>query len=105
MSGRYLEWASSQAAYSGSSDDDNSVEGSDSANTRVIASDYERFAGLDVDKKSLAVSFTDHQQLKQALRLPYGVAQLLSYVRKHFRSSAWRLFIKLGPPASGSKMS
>jgi len=40
--------------------------------------------GLDVDKKSLAVSFTDHQQLKQAFRWRDSAAQLLYYVRKHF---------------------
>jgi hypothetical protein len=44
---------------------------------------YDVFAGLDVDKKSTAVSFTDHQQLKQALRLPYSAELLLRYVRKH----------------------
>jgi hypothetical protein len=42
------------------------------------------FDGLDVDKKSRAVIFTDHQQLMQSLRLPDSAAQLLSYVRKHF---------------------
>ena len=33
---------------------------------------------------SMAVIFTDHQQLRQSLPLPYSAAQLLSYVGKHF---------------------
>jgi hypothetical protein len=45
---------------------------------------YDVFAALDVDKKSMAVMFTDHQQLMQSLRLPYSAEQLLNYVRKHF---------------------
>ncbi len=52
--------------------------------TQFVPRNYDLFAGLDVDKKSMAVSFTDHQQLKQALRLPYSAELLVSYVRKHF---------------------
>ena len=36
-----------------------------------ISRDYEIFAGLDVDKHSIAVTFTDHSRLMQSLRLPY----------------------------------
>ena len=51
---------------------------------QFVPRNYYVFAGLDVDKKSTAVSFTDHQQLKQALRLPYSAEQLLHHVWKHF---------------------
>ena len=51
---------------------------------QFVPRNYDVFAGLDVDKKNMAVIFTDHQQLMQSLRLPYSAAQLLSYVRKHF---------------------
>lgn len=46
---------------------------------QFVPREYDVFTGLDVDKKSMAVSFTDRQQLKQALRLPYSAELLLSY--------------------------
>lgn len=51
---------------------------------QFVPRNYDVFAGLDVDKKSLAVIFTDHEQLMQSLRLPYSAEQLLRYVRKRF---------------------
>jgi transposase len=66
-----------------------------------IPRNFDIFAGLDVDKKSLAVSFTDHQQLKQALRLPYSAAVLLSYVRKHFPEQRVAFVYEAGPTGFG----
>jgi len=57
--------------------------------------------GLDVDKKSMAVSFTDHQQLKQAFRLPYSAELLLSYVRKHFPEQRGAFVYEAGPTGFG----
>jgi hypothetical protein len=51
---------------------------------QFVPDNYDIFAGLDVDEKNMAVSFTDHQQLKQALRMPDSAQLLLSYVWKHF---------------------
>ena len=49
-----------------------------------IPHDYQIFAGLGVDKHSIAVTCCNHEGLLQALRLPYSAARLLNYVRKHF---------------------
>src|SRR5450432_407753 len=68
---------------------------------KFIPRDFDIFAGLDVDKKSLAVSFTDHQQLKQALRLPYSAAQLLHYVRQHFPQQRVAFVYEAGPTGFG----
>ena len=46
---------------------------------QFVPRNYDVFAGLDVDKKSMAVIFTDHEQLMQSLRLPYSATQLLNY--------------------------
>ncbi len=35
-----------------------------------IPRNYEVFAGLDVDKRSISVTFTDHQGFLKSLRLP-----------------------------------
>ncbi len=59
-----------------------------------IPHQYEIFAGLDVDKHSIAVTFTDHTRLLKSLRLPYSSEQLLNYTRKHFR------IVGVGPRAT-----
>ena len=68
---------------------------------QFVSYNYDIFAGLDVDKKSMAVSFTDHQQLKQALRLPYSAELLLSYVRKHFPEQRVAFVYEAGPTGFG----
>lgn len=69
--------------------------------TQFVPRNYDVFAGLDVDKKSMAVIFTDHQQLMQSLRLPYSAAQLLSYVRKHFAEQRVAFVYEAGPTGFG----
>ena len=68
---------------------------------QFVPRNYDVFAGLDVDKKSMAVSFTDHEQLKQALRLPYSAELLLSYVRKHFPGQRVAFVYEAGPTGFG----
>jgi hypothetical protein len=36
---------------------------------RFIPREYEVFAGLDIDKKSMSVVFTDHQGTMRSLRM------------------------------------
>ena len=48
-----------------------------------IPRDYDVFAGLDVDKRSISVTFTDHQGSVKSMRMPYNVEYLVNHVRKH----------------------
>lgn len=66
-----------------------------------VPRDYEIFAGLDVDKKSMAVAFADHGKLMQSMRLPYSAEQLLSYVRKHFAGQRVAFVYEAGPTGFG----
>jgi hypothetical protein len=52
-----------------------------------IPMDYEVFAGLDVDKRSIAVTFTTHQGFLKSLCIPYSVEHLLN-PRAHALSRA-----------------
>jgi transposase len=73
-----------------------------SVQTQVfIPRDYEIFAGLDVDKHSIAVTFRDHDRLMQSLRLSYSAAQLLNYVRKHFPGQRLAFVYEAGPTGFG----
>jgi transposase len=69
--------------------------------TQFVPRNYDVFGGLDVDKKSMSVIFTDHDQLKQALRLPYSAEALLKYVRKHFAAQRVAFAYEAGPTGFG----
>ena len=66
-----------------------------------IPRDYEVFAGLDVDKKSISVSFTDHQGLLKSMRMPYSVEHLVNHVRKHYGDKKVAFAYEAGPTGYG----
>jgi transposase len=67
----------------------------------LIPRDYDIFAGLDVDKNSLSVSFTSHQGFIRSVRMPYNVAHLLHHVRKHFADQRIAFAYEAGPTGYG----
>lgn len=66
-----------------------------------ISREYEVFAGLDVDKHSIAVTFCNQAGLLRSLRLPYSAPQLLNYVRKHFSEQRLAFVYEAGPTGFG----
>src|SRR2546428_9166490 len=68
---------------------------------KIIPRHYDIFGGLDVAKKNMAVTFTDHEALMRSLRLPYSSAHLLHYVRKHFPDRRGGFVFEDGPPGVG----
>ena len=66
-----------------------------------IPTDYDVFAGLDVDKRSISVTFTNHQGFIRSLRMPYNVEHLLNYVRKHFTEQKVAFAYEAGPTGYG----
>ncbi len=69
--------------------------------TRFIPRDYDVFAGLDVDKKSMAVVFTDHEHSMRSLRMAHSATPLLNYVRKHFPDQRVAFAYEAGPTGFG----
>ena len=63
--------------------------------------DYEVFAGLDVDKRSISVTFTNHQGFIRSLRMPYSVEHLVNHVRKHFADQKVAFAYEAGPTGYG----
>ena len=63
--------------------------------------EYDVFCGLDVDKRSLSVSFTNHQGFLRSLRMPYKVDHLVTYVRKHFGGKKIAFAYEAGPTVYG----
>ena len=66
-----------------------------------IPRDYELFAGLDVDKKSISVTFIDHQGLLKSMRMPYSVDHLVNHVRKHYGDKRIAFAYEAGPTGYG----
>jgi transposase len=62
---------------------------------------FDIFGGLDVDKKSIAVTFTDHGTMQKSLKLPYSASRLLNYTRKHFPGQRVAFVYEAGPTGFG----
>ena len=69
--------------------------------SKFIPRDYDVFAGLDVDKKSMSVVFADHQGAMRALRMAYDAEPLLNYVRKHYAGQRVAFAYEAGPTGFG----
>ena len=66
-----------------------------------IPREYDVFAGLDVDKKSIAATFSGHQGFIRSLSMPYNVEHLLNHVRKHFGNQKVAFAYEAGPTGYG----
>ena len=66
-----------------------------------IPREYDIFAGLDVDKRSISVTFADHERLLKSLRMPYRVEHLVNHVRKHFPDQKVAFAYEAGPTGYG----
>src|SRR3972149_711002 len=66
-----------------------------------VPTDYDVFAGLDVDKKSISVTFTNHQGFIRSMRMPYSVEHLVNHVRKHFPDQEVAFAYEAGPTGYG----
>jgi len=62
---------------------------------------YDVFAGMDVDKRSIVVTFTDWEQSEKSIRMPYSSEHLLGYVRKHFPKKRIAFVYEAGPTGFG----
>ena len=69
--------------------------------TTFIPLDYDVFAGLDVDKRSISVTFSNHQGFIRSMRIPYKVEHLVNYVRKHFGEQKVAFAYEAGPTGYG----
>lgn len=63
--------------------------------------DYDVFSGLDVDKRSISVTFTDHHGFLKSLRMPYSVEHLLNHVHKHYPGKKVAFAYEAGPTGYG----
>lgn len=67
----------------------------------LTISQYDVFAGLDVDKKSISVTFVNHRGTIRSMRIAYNGEHLLNYVRKHFPGQKVAFAYEAGPTGYG----
>ena len=66
-----------------------------------VPQDYDVFVGLDVDKRSIAATFSGAQGFIRSLQMPYSVDHLLNHVRKHFGDQKIAFVYEAGPTGYG----
>src|SRR2546426_1425620 len=66
-----------------------------------VPREYDVFAGLDVDKKSIAATFSGHQGFIRSLSMPYKVEDLLNHERNHFADQKIAFVYEAGPTGYG----
>src|SRR5262249_29904870 len=66
-----------------------------------IATECDIFAGLDVSKKKMAVSFTNHEGFSRSLNMPHKAEHLVNYVRKPFPDQKTAFVYEAGPTGYG----
>lgn len=66
-----------------------------------VPRDYDVFAGLDVDKRSIAATFVDHEMAIKSMSLPYDADNLLNYVAKKFAGKRVAFAYEAGPTGYG----
>jgi len=69
--------------------------------TAFVPLEYDVFAGLDVDKRSISVTFSTHQGFMRSMRIPYKADHLVNYVRKHFPEQKVAFAYEAGPTGYG----
>ena len=68
---------------------------------RFVPRQFDIFAGLDVDKMSISVTFTDHEKAIKSMRVPNEATNLLNYVAKAFAGKSVAFAYEAGPTGYG----
>ena len=66
-----------------------------------VPREFDIFGGLDVDKKSIEVTFMNHEGIVQSFSVPYRAEHLLNYVSKHFAGKKVAFAYEAGPTGWG----
>lgn len=66
-----------------------------------VPRNYDIFAGLDVDKTSIATTFRDHEGMIKSMSIPYDADNLLNYVAKKFPGKRVAFAYEAGPTGYG----
>lgn len=68
---------------------------------KFIPSNFDVFAGLDVDKPGISISFMSHNGFIRSLRIPHNSNNLMNYVKNNFPGQKVAFAYESGPTGYG----
>jgi transposase len=68
---------------------------------RIKPMDFDLFCGMDVDKKSISVTFVSHEGFVKQFKIPYDSWNLIQYVRRRFPDKRIAFVYEAGPTGFG----
>ena len=70
-------------------------------NSNLNPREFDIFVGLDVDKRSIAVTFCSEEGFIKSLKMPYSSQNLMNYVGRHFPEKRTCFAYEAGPTGYG----
>lgn len=67
----------------------------------IVPLEYDIFFGLDVDKRSVAITILDHKQKMKSLKMPNRAEMIINYTKKHFAGKQVAFVYEAGPTGYG----
>lgn len=67
----------------------------------IIPLEFDIFIGLDVDKKSIAVTIFNHREKLRSLKMPNKGEMIINYTKKHFSGKRIVFAYEVGPTGYG----
>jgi transposase len=68
---------------------------------RIKPIEFDLFCGMDVDKRSISLTFVSHEGLVKSLKIPYDSSNLMQYVRRRFSEKRIAFIYEAGPTGFG----
>ena len=68
---------------------------------RIRPLEFTLFAGLDVDKRRIAITVTDHERVLSSVQMAHSSQQVLNYLRKQWSDHKVALAYEVGPTGFG----
>jgi transposase len=63
--------------------------------------EFDLFCGMDVDKKSISITFISHDGFIKSFKIPYDSANLIAYVRRRYADKRIAFVYEAGPTGFG----
>jgi transposase len=70
-------------------------------NFRIKPFEFDLFCGMDVDKRSISLTFVSHEGFVKSLKIPYDSSNLIQYVCRQFPEKRIAFVYEAGPTGFG----
>ena len=67
----------------------------------IVPLEYDIFLGMDVDKKSVAITIVDHKREIRSIKMPNNAEMIINYTRNHFSDKRVVFVYESGPTGYG----